>query len=272
MEIQWSLVAFTLLVGTGSWLFIFAGLDYVRGVIRNAKAMDVCLIAFFVMLVCGGLASVTHLSHPDRMLAALGHPTSGIFMEALFVGLLCIVLIAFYVLKRREAPLGAMKALAIVGMLFGLVLSFSVGNSYIMPARPLWNTIALPLAYVGTAAACGAAARLVVSAVFSETEEALSFDGKALFVASLVSLITVLAYGIVSGVFASPDLVVYAALVVVVGSLMPLVLGLMVAKHMSSARCMGAVALAAVLIGAGAFRVTMWLIGTGIENYFGMIF
>ena len=122
MDIQWSLVLFTALTGMGGWLFFFICLNvFVRKTDKGAFAGTATALA---LTVVGGLASVTHLSHPDRMLGALQHPTSGIFTEALLVGLLAIVMIAFLVMLRRGIDGGALKAVAVVGMALGALMSF----------------------------------------------------------------------------------------------------------------------------------------------------
>ena len=102
-----------------------------------------------VLLALGGLCSVTHLSHPDRMLGALAHPAPGIFLEALLLGLLAVVAIVFAVLVKRQAGAGVRKALALVGMVLALAFTFSCGSSYLMASQAAWNTPTLPLAYLG---------------------------------------------------------------------------------------------------------------------------
>ena len=127
MDIQWSLVLFTALTGMGGWLFFFICLNvFVRKTDKGAFAGTATALA---LTVVGGLASVTHLSHPDRMLGALQHPTSGIFTEALLVGLLAIVMIAFLVMLRRGIDGGALKAVAVVGMALGALMSFMAGGA-----------------------------------------------------------------------------------------------------------------------------------------------
>ena len=200
MDIQWSLVLFTALTGMGGWLFFFICLNvFVRKTDKGAFAGTATALA---LTVVGGLASVTHLSHPDRMLGALQHPTSGIFTEALLVGLLAIVMIAFLVMLRRGIDGGALKAVAVVGMALGALMSFMAGQSYLMSAIAAWNTELLPLGYLGTAAASGAAAYLVLIAAQKADENACSLYGLMTLAAGCVALITVLAYGAVAGAFA----------------------------------------------------------------------
>ena len=73
MTIQWSLVLFTALTGIGGWTFVCVTADEFLGRAK-AAAFPAAVVAFALSAV-GGLASVTHLSHPDRIMGALGHPT-----------------------------------------------------------------------------------------------------------------------------------------------------------------------------------------------------
>ena len=87
MTIQWSLVLFTVLSGCGAGLFACTALDEFRGGAASKVRLPACAVAV-ALLVVGGIASATHLSHVDRMMAVLAHPTAGIFLEALLLGLL----------------------------------------------------------------------------------------------------------------------------------------------------------------------------------------
>ena len=269
MDIQWSLVLFTALTGMGGWLFFFICLNvFVRKTDKGAFAGTATALA---LTVVGGLASVTHLSHPDRMLGALQHPTSGIFTEALLVGLLAIVMIAFLVMLRRGIDGGALKAVAVVGMALGALMSFMAGQSYLMSAIAAWNTELLPLGYLGTAAASGAAAYLVLIAAQKADENACSLYGLMTLAAGCVALITVLAYGAVAGAFAgdaAPMTIAAAAF----GGVAPIACGFLARKKPGSAVALGAVALIAALIGSIAFRCAMWVIGAGLYDFFGLIY
>ena len=162
MEIQWSLVLFTALTGLAGWLFVCVAVDEFLG--RAKKASFPAAVVSIVVAIVGGLASVTHLSHPDRIMGALSHPTSGIFVEAVLIGCLIVCVAVYLVLLKREAGVGARKAVAVVGAVFGVLLSFMAGESYLMSARPNWNTQLLPLGYLLTVAPAGIAAYLTVVA------------------------------------------------------------------------------------------------------------
>ena len=237
MDIQWSLVLFTALTGMGGWLFFFICLNvFVRKTDKGAFAGTATALA---LTVVGGLASVTHLSHPDRML-------------------------------RRGIDGGALKAVAVVGMALGALMSFMAGQSYLMSAIAAWNTELLPLGYLGTAAASGAAAYLVLIAAQKADENACSLYGLMTLAAGCVALITVLAYGAVAGAFAgdaAPMTIAAAAF----GGVAPIACGFLARKKPGSAVALGAVALIAALIGSIAFRCAMWVIGAGLYDFFGLI-
>ena len=132
MEIQWSLVLFTALTGMGGCMFACVAVDEFLG--RAKAAAFPAAVAALAIAIVGGLASVTHLSHPDRIMGALSHPTSGIFTEALLVGCLCVCVVVYLVLFKREAGAGARKAVAVIGAVFGVLLSF-------MASRTWWRRV-----------------------------------------------------------------------------------------------------------------------------------
>ncbi|MDE8703664.1 dimethyl sulfoxide reductase anchor subunit, partial [Adlercreutzia equolifaciens] len=85
---------------------------------------------------------------------ALSHPTSGIFVEAVHIGLLAVAVIVYLVCVKREIA-GGIKASAVCGMIFGVALSYMAGHSYIMAAIETWNTMLLPSGYLLTALPMG---------------------------------------------------------------------------------------------------------------------
>ena len=155
MEIQWSLVLFTALSGAGAWLVACAGLDAFRGLAR--KTVVPAVICGIALIIVGGIASATHLSHVDRIMAVLAHPAPGIFLEALLLGIDVVVAAAFLVLYKREASAGALKVLGVVAVAMAAIFSYSCGSSYMMSSQLAWNTVALPLGYLGGAMASGTA-------------------------------------------------------------------------------------------------------------------
>ena len=193
MEIQWSLVLFTAVAGCGTWASVGVAVDELRGLTErtNRLASAVAL----VLAVVGGIASVTHLSHPDRIMAVLGHPTPGIFLEALLIGLFILAEVVYLILLARGVSAGVRKAVAVAAAVIGVVFSFASGYSYMMEARPTWNTIALPFGYLGFAAASGLALYLLLAALKKERDEALKLAGIETVVGGVLAIASGLAFG-----------------------------------------------------------------------------
>lgn len=126
MEIQWSLVLFTALTGTAGWMYACVAAD--EFLKKAPKSAFVASIVAFVVAVVGGLASVTHLSHPDRMLNALQHPTSGIFVEAALIGCFCVCVAIYAIMVKRGVSESARKVVVVIGAAFGIALSFMAAS------------------------------------------------------------------------------------------------------------------------------------------------
>lgn len=268
MEIQWSLVIFTTLAGCGAWLAAILGLNELRGDVKDASTKSIAAIAALALVIVGGIASVTHLSHPDRIMAALGHPTSGIFMEALFVGLIAIALIVYLAAVKRNASAGALKGIGVVVGVIGLVMTFVLGYSYMMEGRPAWNTPLLPLGYMFTALPAGAGAWMAICGM---KKEDTSFAGLLLCVGGILGAVFAVLYGFVSGVAMGAQAALFWLLPVVIGGVAPAVCGYFGRAKASQAVTMGWVGFACALVGCAGFRCLMWLTGMPVDNFFGLI-
>lgn len=270
MEIQWSLVIFTTLAGAGAWAYVAFCVCALRGLVRNDRTKALACWTVLAMLVVGGLASVTHLSHPDRIMAVLAHPTMGIFAEALFVGLLAIAVAAYLLAWKRGAGLGAQKAILAVGAVLAVLLTLMLGYSYMMEARPAWDTITLPLAYMFTASSGGVALFVVLAALGKEDDRTLKFAACLLIAAGALSAASALVYGFASGsLFAGAG--VLWVVVVLCGAVVPLVAGYVVRSTPAQALMLGAAALVFSLIGCATFRCVMWVVGKAVRNFFGLL-
>ncbi len=268
MAIQWSLVLFTVLSGCGAWLFACTAADEFRGGAAAKVRMPAC-IAALVLLIVGGIASATHLSHVDRIMAVLAHPTAGIFLEALLLGLLAACIAVYAVLVKRGAASSARKVLAGAGIVLAVTFSFACGVSYMMSSRPLWNTIALPLAYLGTVAATGTALYLAMCAALKVDDAEVRNAGIYTVAGAALALALSLAYGVASGVAFGEQAALYWAAVVLCGAVAPAVCGALAACKPDGALALGVVALAGALAGSIALRAVMWLAGVAVANYFG---
>lgn len=266
MEIAWSLVLFTALTGCGGWLFAGVAIDEFAK--KTSKANFTAGIVALVLMIVGGVASVTHLAHPENMLAALNHPTSGIFIEAVLVGIASAFIIVYLVAYNRNETVR--RVCAVAGAVVGVALSFMAGHSYLMDAVYTWNTMLLPLAYLGTAAASGLGAYALVAAIrHNETTPA---DLKIAFIllaaGGVAAALTSLLY--LTGVMDAADVLLVAVGAVAVGGIVPLACGIAGLKAANSALVLSLVATACALIGAVCLRCAMWMAYVPLENFFGI--
>ena len=267
MEIQWALVMFTVVSGAGAWLFASSMVAALAG--RGELPTKLESIVAFVLVAVGGCLSVLHLKHVDRILEALNHPTSGIFVEAAMIGVLCVLIAVYFIMLQRGVSKGSLKAVGAIAAVVAAVFTFACGNSYMMEARPAWVTITLPLAYFGTAAAAGAGLHLLMKAVGKAGDEAVSFAGALSAGAGVLGAVLAAAFCIVSGSWvAAADGAVALVAVLFVACAATIAAGVVAMKRTQSGLTMGVVAFAGGVIAAIVLRVVMWIIGSPVLNFF----
>ncbi|MEQ3362173.1 dimethyl sulfoxide reductase anchor subunit family protein [Raoultibacter massiliensis] len=266
MSIQWSLVLFTALTGLAGWLFACVLISEWTN--RAERTRFIAMLSGLVLMAVGGFASVLHLSHPENMLAALSHPTSGIFIEAVLVGISALCAIVYLVLHARKASDTVRKVFLVISAIAGVALSFMAGSSYMMSSCPAWDTPLLPLGYLGTALAMGSLAYLALVGARGSKEDA-SFFAKVALAGSLVGVVLAALY-----VFMVPEVLNAAgswAIAAVVGNLAAAVCAGVAMKKPESATALAAVG-CVLALGAGmAFRCAMWLSMVPINDFFNMI-
>lgn len=267
MEIQWSLVAFTTITAAAGWLSVCIAAD--EFLCKAKKAGFIAAVVAFALSAVGGLASVTHLSHVENIMGAFGHPTSGIFTEALLVFLLCAFTFIYALLKKREAGAGACKAVGVIVGIVGFVLSFSVGMSYMMASRPSWNTPLLPLAYLGTAIPLGIAVFMLIAKKL-ETEADLAVYAKGLMLGGVLAIVTAALFILTSGCLNGTAIALLAGTTILDG-IVPVLAGLKLSKD-GNANAFNLIVAAVVCtaIGAACFRISMWILATPVADLFGI--
>lgn len=265
MEIQWSLVLFTVVSGAGAWLFAASMIGALAK--KGELPTKAESIVSFVLLAVGGCLSVTHLKHVDRILEALNHPTSGIFVEAAMIGVTCVLIAVYFVLLVRGSSKGALMGVGLAAALVGAIFTFACGASYMMDARAVWCTPALPAAYGCTAAALGCAVNLLMKGAAKADEGACAFAG-------LLAVIGGAAGAVLSGAFvlgaadAVNALAMPWAVLLFVGAVVAIVCGAVAWKMPKSAVAAGVVGTIAAALAAVALRVAMWLVGTPLLDFF----
>ena len=167
MAVQWPLLIFSVLLGASSGVLIFLGVGEVKGTFKSAR-FPLGLIAL-ILLAVGSFASVLHLGHVERAFYILGNLSSGLSKELFAVAFTGIVTLVYVILSRKDYP-GPTKVFGILCLIGGIVLPFVAGASYMMPARPAWDSFTLPLMYLGTGVGMGFV--LASAYVFTKGEDA----------------------------------------------------------------------------------------------------
>lgn len=269
MEIQWPLVLFSLFAGTGGTVFAFVGLSELLDGARKPREMAAAVS--LAMMVAGGCFSVLHLASPLHALSAVTNllSFSGISVELMLLGATFVVAAVYLVLVRRgSAGAGVVKAIAVIGLVLGLMLAFFCGHGYVIEGQPTWNTNLLPCAYLGTCLACGAFAFGLVWA-FSGEGEFPGWMKTSMLVAGVLAALSALGYAVFLGsaVVAEPVLLwIGVVACAVVGTLAAAVAAWR--GSTSSAKLTCAAGLACAVAGGLSVRMLMWVCATGFVNLF----
>ena len=170
MELQWPLILFTTFVAWSAGLFGAQGAAALAG--EGKKAQMPALVCSAVLLAVGGIAVFFHLEHFERIFNGFGNPTSGITQELVCVVVVAVLMVVAFVMLRKadgDADAPAMpKWLAVCMIVAAALLVLVTGHSYMMAARPAWDSVLGPLSLLGAAAAMGPLTFAVLEAVRDE--------------------------------------------------------------------------------------------------------
>lgn len=273
LDIQWPLVIFSLLAGSGGSLCAMAGVSELSGRARAARfTAAACAL---VLIVAGGLASMAHLASPQNAMAAAAHigSLSGISVELIMLGATFVVAAAYAVCIKREAGDGACKALGVVAGVCGLVLAFVCGHGYVIEARALWDTNLLPLAYLGSVLPVGAFGYLLAGVAAKVDEgELLGLRG-VVAGSGAISIVAMIAYVAFVGldVAGRAPVALYGGIaacgVVAVAICCALLMRGSDALHGKLA-AIAACGCVAAIAGALSLRVIMWVASDPFANLF----
>ena len=141
MELQWPLILFTFFLCVAGGTLAMQGLLAVLG---RGKQMQVpSLIVAAAALVVGGISVFLHLEHWERIFNGFGHITSGITLEFIFCIIFAVVLVLYFLMMRRSEEGVAPKWVGVIAIVAGLALCAVTGDSYLMSALPVWDTVML---------------------------------------------------------------------------------------------------------------------------------
>ena len=207
MELQWPLILFTTFVAWSAGLFGAQGAAALAG--EGRRAQMPALIGSAALLAVGGIAVFFHLEHWERIFNGFGNPTSGITQELACIVVVGVLMVVAFVMLRRGAGDGAAagaangeagraagddgapalpKWLAALMIAAAALLVLVTGHSYMMAARPAWDSLLGPLTLLGAACAAGPLTFAAIAAIVgSAANAALSVAYLAFMAASTAS-------------------------------------------------------------------------------------
>ena len=295
MELQWPLILFTTLVAWSAGTF---GAQAALALKGEGKEIQVpAVVASVVLLALSGIAVFFHLQHWERIFNGFGHITSGITQELIAIVVFVVVAVVYFAMLRKSADGGTVpKWLAVVAIAISAVLALVCAHSYMMAARPAWDTVVWPLVELGEATALGA---LTVMAMLALKGGESKLGGLAAVAGSVASAVLSVALVAVwqasAGSFAdvgyhfdpttptSPLLDVAAETNVLAGELAPLVwLGIVVVGALAPIACaalahkkggkswlaLGAAGVVCALVGCVALRVVFYELGLSVFMFY----
>lgn len=282
MAIQWPLLIFSVLLGVSSGAMIFAGIGEIKGRFKNVRFI-LGVVAFAAVAV-GGCASAFHLGHPERALHILGNMGSAFSRELFAVGAMAVVSLVYAVLAKKSFE-DAAKVFGIIGAVVGVVLPLVAGATYVMAARPVWDTFLLPVMFLGTGVGMGFL--LACALVFMKGDEddkrfalTLALAGVVAMAVAMVLYVAWIAMAphadesrSIMRLVAGDLALAFWLGVVVVGIVAPIAVVVLVRKKLAangaadSAAGMLWAAFVCAIAGNVALRVIMYLVATSVEQF-----
>lgn len=202
MDVQWPLLIFSVLLGVTSGTFVFLGVGELKDKFKDVRFLGACI--GLACLAVGGCVSVLHMGHPERATHLLGNLGSGLSKELFIVAIMGIVAIAYLVLAKKDYP-RARKTFGVIGAVLGLVLPFVAGASYMVAARPAWDSVALPLMYVGAGLAMGMLLMCGLVLLRGAASEEGGFALRLALAGVIIMVVTAAAYVVWIAVAPFPD-------------------------------------------------------------------
>ncbi len=295
MELQWPLIIFTTLLAWACGVFATQGVLALKG--EGKEIQLPALITSVVLLAVSGIAVFFHLQHWERIFNGFGHITSGITQELIAIVVFVVVAVVYFAMLRKSSDGGTVPSwLAVVAIAISVVLAVVSAHSYMMAARPAWDTVVWPLAMLLAGGAAGALTVMAMLAAKGGESKLGGLTSVVLAAASAVASVAMVAVWQASaGSFAdvgyhfdpttptSPLLDVAAETNVLSGELAPLVwLGVIVVGALAPIACavfaqrkggkswlaLGAAGAACAVIGAVCLRFAFYELGLSVFMFY----
>jgi DMSO reductase anchor subunit len=193
MEIQWELILFTTFIAWSAGLFGTQALAAIFGQAKKAQLISWVVAA--ILLVVGGIAVFLHLQHWERIFNGFGHLTSGITQELIALVVLALIAIIYLIFMRRsEDGASVPQWLAWLAVAVSVILVIVMAHSYMMSARPAWNSFIWVAYVLGNSLVLGPATLAVIMGLKGETD--FKHIGMWALVGALIGLVFALIYAI----------------------------------------------------------------------------
>lgn len=288
MELQWPLILFTTFVAWCAGLFATQGILAIKG--EGRESQMTAWIVSAVLLVVGGISVFFHLEHWERIFNGFGHITSGITQELIAIVLLAVVAVIFLVFLRKsddEHPIP--KWVGALAVVFSVILLVVMAHSYMMPSRPVWDSVLWILFVLGNACVLGPATMAVI---LSMKGEECSIISPLAVGGSLVNAVATVLYtvgmqlsggsfaqieyyydptepmkkvidpAVATNVFGGDQMALVWIGIIVIGALAPLALSAIAAKGKATVwKVYGVAVVVAGLVGAICMRVLFYELG-----------
>ena len=292
MELQWPLILFTTLTAWACGVLGAQGVLALKG--AGKKSQQLLAVVSCVLLAVGGVCVFFHLQHWERIFNGFGHITSGITQELIAIVAFVAVAVAYFAMARKSDDGGTLpKGMAWVAVAISAILAAVCAHSYMMPARPAWDSVFEVLSIVGAACLLGPATCAVVLAAKGEDAGACGLPAVA---GSAIGAVCTAAYAafiqMSAGSFAevgcyfdpthptkavadaAATVAAQAPLLwlgaVIVGAIVPLACCAMARKKGDAAswKLFGGAAVVAALIGAVCLRVAFYNVGLSVFMFY----
>jgi len=191
MAIQWPLILFTLFLCLSGGTLAIEGVLGIQG--KGEELRMPSLVASFVFLVIGGIAVFTHLQHWENIFNGFGHITSGITQEFIAIIVIFVAMVITFVMLRKEAE--TPKWVWVLDVVVGFGLAVVMATSYMMPARPNWDTPLLYLYYLCQTFLLGTLTVLAVAAL-KKASDSIEPLAKFALIAGIVQALVLVAYAV----------------------------------------------------------------------------
>ena len=154
---EWALITFTILAQMSVGSFIVLGFVHFFSARKSGEQQadelsDRALLAIFPVLALGLLASLLHLGNPINAYKAVTNVGSSWLSREILCGVLfAAVGFAFALMQwRKISSFSVRNFVALVAVVTGVVLVYSMSMVYLIPTRPAWDLVTTPLSFYVT--------------------------------------------------------------------------------------------------------------------------